>query len=98
MTLEASVRDRRAAAVIDLWGEVTAAGTTALLAASDLNTTKTTGGSGPTNYVQRALSLNGTPANLNTAAGDVLVFTATKAASAANLVGLVVAVEFTFEG
>lgn len=33
MTLEASVRDRRAAAVIDLWGELTAAGATALLAA-----------------------------------------------------------------
>lgn len=33
MTLEASVRDRRAAAVIDLWGELTVAGATALLAA-----------------------------------------------------------------
>ncbi|MCZ2095428.1 MAG: STAS domain-containing protein [Anaerolineae bacterium] len=33
MALEASVRDRRAAAVIDLWGEVTAAGAAALLAA-----------------------------------------------------------------
>ena len=32
MALEASVRDRRAAAVIDLWGEVTAAGAAALLA------------------------------------------------------------------
>ncbi|NLE49922.1 MAG: STAS domain-containing protein [Chloroflexi bacterium] len=33
MALEASVRDRRAASVIDLWGEVTAAGAAELLAA-----------------------------------------------------------------
>jgi len=33
MGLEASVRDRHAAAVIDLWGELTAAGAAALLAA-----------------------------------------------------------------
>ena len=33
MTLDASVRDRRAAVVIDLWGEVTAAGAPALLSA-----------------------------------------------------------------
>lgn len=71
-------------------------GTTALLAASDANTTKATGGSGLTNYVARALSLSGTPANLVTAANDILAFTATKAASAANLVGLIVYVEFTF--
>lgn len=33
MVLEASVRDHRAAAVIDIWGEVTAAGAPALLSA-----------------------------------------------------------------
>lgn len=70
-------------------------GTTALLAASDANTNKATGGSAITAYIQRALSLSGTPANLNTAANDELVITATKTASAANLVGLRVLVEFT---
>lgn len=73
-------------------------GTTALLTASDLNTTKDTGGSGLTNYVARAMTLHGTSANLNTAANDVLVFTATKTASAANLVNAVLLVEFTNAG
>lgn len=72
-------------------------GTTALLASADSNTTKATGGTGITAYIARALTLNGTPANLVTAAGDVLVGTLTKTASASNLVNLVVLAEFTFD-
>ena len=67
--------------------------TTALLLATDVNTTKTTGGSGITNYVARSLSLTGTTANLDFAASDCLVLTATKAAAAAALVDAVLEVE-----
>lgn len=69
-------------------------GTTALLAATDANTTKATGGSGLTNFVARDLSLTGTAADLVTAEDDVVVFTATKASSASNLVGLRLRIEF----
>jgi hypothetical protein len=72
-------------------------GTTAMLAASDANTTKATGGSGITAYIQRALSLTGTSANLDTAAGDIIEVSFTKTASASNLVGLTVLGEFTHQ-
>jgi len=68
-------------------------GSTAMLAATDANTSKATGGSAITAYTARALSLNGTPANLAVAAGDVLEITATKSGSAANLVELGVDIE-----
>ena len=67
--------------------------TTALLAATDANTTKTTGGSQLVNYVARALTLTGTTANLDHAASDAVVLTATKAGSAANLVDAVLEIE-----
>jgi hypothetical protein len=76
----------------------TGSGSTAVLDASDTNTTKATGGSGITNFVERALSLSGTPANLITAANDLLVLSATKASSAADLVSLLVIAEFTIGG
>lgn len=68
-------------------------GSTALLLATDANTTKTTGGSGLTNYVARSLGLTATAANLDFAASDCLVFTATKTASAANLDNAVLEIE-----
>jgi len=71
-------------------------GTTDVLALSDANTTKLTGGSALTNFVQRALTLHGTGANLIVAAGDVLLLTATKTASGANLVVLQVQVDVAF--
>jgi hypothetical protein len=71
------------------------AGSTALLLATDANTTKTTGGSGLTNYVTRYLSLHGTPANLVVAKGDVIIFTFTKTAAAADLVELEAQLEVT---
>jgi hypothetical protein len=61
------------------------------------NSTKATGGSALTNFVQRDLTLTSTPADLVTAAKDSLLLTATKAASGANLVALTVLVEMTFE-
>jgi hypothetical protein len=69
-------------------------GSTAMLAASDANTTKSTGGSGITAYVARALTIHGTAGNLAVTPGHVLEFSATKAASGANLVELVVELEF----
>lgn len=72
-------------------------GTTPMLIASDANTTKTTGGSGITGDVARTLSLHGTVGNLDAAADNVLRFTATKAAAAANLVSAWLALDFSFE-
>lgn len=69
-------------------------GSTALLAASDANTTKATGGTGLTAYDTTALTLHGTASNLNFSAGDVIVLTATKAASAANLVDTTIALSY----
>lgn len=77
--------------------EAGGAGTTATLAATDANTTKATGGSAITADIKRNLTLHGTAGNLNTAAEDVLVFTATKTASAANLVEATLAIDITFE-
>jgi hypothetical protein len=72
-------------------------GSTAILAAGDTSTTKATGGSGLTAYVVRSMSLNATDANRNTAANDVLEFTATKTASAADLVQATLKVEWQFD-
>lgn len=52
-------------------------GSTAMLAATDANTTKATGGTGITAVVGRSLTVNGTAANLRVAAGDVLAVTST---------------------
>ena len=69
-------------------------GSTVLLAATDANTTKATGGIGLAAYDTTALTLTSTTANLNVSAGDVIVLTATKASSAANLVDLTVNLKF----
>lgn len=71
-------------------------GTTALLAATDANTTKSTGGSAMTAYVARALTLHGTGANLVTAASDVLEVTITKSASATTMQQCVLRVDVQF--
>lgn len=62
------------------------AGTTVLLAATDANTTKATGGSAVTAYTARTLTLTSTTADLLVDEGDLISFTATKAASASDLV------------
>ena len=72
-------------------------GTTAMLAETDANTTKVTGGSGITAFVARSLSLHASPANLAHAAGDVLVFTATKSGSAAAIDGAAIQLNFASE-
>lgn len=64
------------------------AGTTAMLAATDANTTKATGGVAITAVTGRAFTLHGTAANLRVAAGDVLVLTATVTGTLANVVDL----------
>lgn len=48
------------------------AGSTAMLAATDANTTKATGGTALTANSKRALTLNGTSSNLRVNSGDVL--------------------------
>lgn len=70
-------------------------GTTAILAASDANTTKATGGSALTAYVARAWSLHGTPANLAVTKGDVIAVTFTKTGAAADLVEKEIELEVT---
>lgn len=50
------------------------AGAVAMLDAGDVNTSKITGGSAIVGYGSRLLTLSGTPANLDVAAGDVLAF------------------------
>lgn len=59
-------------------------GSTAMLAATDANTTKATGGVAITAETGRSLTLNGTAANLRVAAGDLLTFTGTVAGTLAN--------------
>lgn len=46
------------------------AGSAAMLAATDVNTTKATGGSAIAANTKRSLTLNGTPANLDVVEGD----------------------------
>lgn len=64
----------------------TGAGTTAMLAATDANTTKATGGTGLTAVSGRALTVNATAANLRVNRGDILLFTATVSGTLANAV------------
>lgn len=61
-------------------------GTTALLAATDANTTKVTGGSAMTASVTRSLTLTSTAADLNVTEGDLLRLRATSAATLAGAV------------
>jgi hypothetical protein len=72
------------------------AGNTAMLAASDANTTKATGGSAITANVTRAFTLHGTGANLIVAAHDLILVTFTKTGAAGDLVTAEIQPEFTF--
>lgn len=64
----------------------TGGGSTAMLAVSDLNTTKATGGLGLAINTKRVLTIHGTGANLVVAAGDLLSITATATGTLANTV------------
>lgn len=61
-------------------------GSTAMLAATDANTTKTTGGTALSANARRALTLNGTAANLVVAAGQRLRIRAAATGTLANTV------------
>lgn len=61
-------------------------GSTAMLAATDANTTKATGGTGIAANAKRTLTLNGTAANLVVAAGDRLRIRAAVTNTLANTV------------
>jgi hypothetical protein len=77
--------------------EAGGSGTTKIVdAAAAANSTKATGGSAITGYVKRNLTLSGTPANLVTAAEDVLEVTVTKAASATTMAQCVLRIDLTF--
>ena len=62
------------------------AGSTAMLAATDANTTKATGGSAIAALDTRALTIHGTAANLVVAAGDALLVRAAGTGTLANVV------------
>ena len=62
------------------------AGNTAMLAATDANTSKSTGGSAIAARTPRALTLHGTAANLAVTRGDLLSFTVTVTGTLANTV------------
>jgi hypothetical protein len=62
------------------------AGSTAMLAATDANTTKTTGGTALVANARRSLTLNATPANLIVVAGDRLRIRAAATGTLANTV------------
>ena len=62
------------------------AGSTAMLAATDANTTKATGGTAIVANGKRSLTLNGTAANLVVAAGDRLLIRAAATGTLANTV------------
>lgn len=62
------------------------AGTTAMLAATDANTTKATGGTALAANTKRALTLHGTAANLAVAAGDRLLIRVAASGTLANTV------------
>ena len=61
-------------------------GTAAMLAATDANTTKATGGTGLAANTVRSLTLNGTAANLVVASGDRIRIRATVSGTLANTV------------
>ena len=72
------------------------AGSAAMLAATDANTTKATGGTGLSANTRRTLTLNGTAANLVVAAGDRLRIRAAVTNTLANTVTFpVYALNFT---
>lgn len=72
------------------------AGSTAVLAATDANTTKATGGSALAANTKRTLSLHGTAANLVVAAGDRLRIRAAATGTLANTVtGSTLGIRFT---
>jgi hypothetical protein len=73
-------------------------GTTPMLDTGAGNTTKTTGGSALSVGLKRNLTLHTTPANLVTAAGDVLAVTLTKTGTPANLTLSTLRLDFTFQG
>jgi hypothetical protein len=62
------------------------AATTAMLAASDANTTKSTGGVAITAEIGRSLTVHGTAANLRVANGDLLTFDGTATGTLAGAV------------
>lgn len=62
------------------------AGSTAMLAATDANTTKATGGTAIADTTNRSLTLNGTAANLELVAGDRILITFTATGTLANTV------------
>lgn len=62
------------------------AGSAAMLAATDANTTKTTTGSAIAANTARSLTLSTTPANLVVAKGDRLLVRSTAAATSANTI------------
>lgn len=65
---------------------LTGSGSAAMLAATDANTTKATGGTALTANAARTLTLNGTAANLVVAAGDRLRIRAAATGTLANTV------------
>lgn len=72
-------------------------GTEAVLAATDANTTKATGGSALDTDTPRSFTLHGTAANLDTLAGAVLVLTVTKTASATTMVDCCIQVDLEMQ-
>ncbi len=71
-------------------------GTTVLLAATDANTTKATGGTAIAANTPRNLTLTGTSANLAVTSGDLIVVTVTPTGTLANTItGAGVTVNFT---
>ena len=67
-------------------------GSTAMLAATDANTTKATGGSAVAAKGKRALTLHATPANLVVVKGDVLEINVAASATPANTITLAMAI------
>jgi hypothetical protein len=74
------------------------AGTTDMLDTSATNSTNSTGGSALTAKSGRPLALNGTPANLITAANDTLEIIVTKAAAATAITAASLRLDFAFAG
>jgi hypothetical protein len=64
------------------------AGTTAMLAATDANTTKSTGGAAITAEIGRSLTVSSTAADLRVANGDLLTFAGTVSGTLANNVAM----------
>ncbi len=61
-------------------------GTAVMLAATDVNTTKATGGTGISAHTKRSLTLTGTSADLNVTAGDRLLIRVAATGTLANTV------------